>query len=290
MLMYKDNGLAILQIEELEHMPTANRRRWMRDYMKEYRQGKLRRGVVSRHLHPARVEKLKTVHRLNSFKWRLSKLLSPQYEILTCMQYLPEYGVFKTDDGLILGFDEEFCYNNNEVLDAFPVLKKFKRNFDAGGGELFKAFLFRTHSRRFDRVTECVVGVLDKAALLENLQQLPSQSGRRWEIVWKKVKNEARQGTWRKLDFSRNPQLWIQRYTECYSLKWTARNRPRWNSSALHIRLCGWAIGVRRIGRGVWDEWSIAESKGARKLILSPIVWHDEIWCDEIVRVMKSLV
>jgi hypothetical protein len=63
-------------------MPTANRRGWMRDYMKEYRQGKLRGNVAGSSAHPSRCEELKTAHRLHSFKWRLSKPLSPQYEIL----------------------------------------------------------------------------------------------------------------------------------------------------------------------------------------------------------------
>ena len=33
-------------------MPTRNRRRWMRDYMREYRQGKLRAEVLKGNLHP----------------------------------------------------------------------------------------------------------------------------------------------------------------------------------------------------------------------------------------------
>jgi hypothetical protein len=56
-----------------------------------------------------------------------------------------------------------------------------------------------------------VVGVL--AALLENLQQLPNQSGRRWEEVLNKVKIEARKGGWHKLDFSEGPWLWPGPYT-----------------------------------------------------------------------------
>jgi hypothetical protein len=70
-------------------MPTENRRRWMRDYMKDYRQGKLRKEVVNGHLYsapPHRREELKEAHRLNSYKWRLSTLLSLQYEIFISMQ------------------------------------------------------------------------------------------------------------------------------------------------------------------------------------------------------------
>jgi hypothetical protein len=120
--------------------------------------------------------------------------LSPQYEILTCVQYGPEYGVFQNDNGEVLIYDEEFCNNGKEVLDYFPTLEEFKDDFDAGGGEIFKAFLFRTYNKRFDQVTEFVVGVLDKAVLLENLQQLPSQGGRRWKKVLNNVKIEARMG------------------------------------------------------------------------------------------------
>jgi hypothetical protein len=97
---------------------------------------------------------------------------------------------------------------------CYPILKDdFRYTCSKGGGELFKVFLFRKYSRKFDRVTECVVGVLDKAALLENLQKLPSQGGIKWEKVLNKVKTEARQGTWRKLDFSRGPNLWVEGYT-----------------------------------------------------------------------------
>jgi hypothetical protein len=70
-------------------MPTAHRRQYMRDYMKEYRQGRLRGNAAGRHPHsgnPDRREKLKEAHRLDSFKWRISGFLGPQYEILLCIQ------------------------------------------------------------------------------------------------------------------------------------------------------------------------------------------------------------
>ena len=71
-------------------MPTVHRQLWMRDYMKEYRQGKLRGGRIEGHLQPAnpdRREKLKEDHRFDSHKWRLSKRLGPRYDLLFYVQY-----------------------------------------------------------------------------------------------------------------------------------------------------------------------------------------------------------
>jgi hypothetical protein len=72
MLMYKDERLDILPVEEPKYMPTANRRRWMRDYMEEYRKGKRRGDMVECHSRSARGEDLKMAHRFESFKWRFS--------------------------------------------------------------------------------------------------------------------------------------------------------------------------------------------------------------------------
>jgi hypothetical protein len=147
--------------------------------MKEYRQGKKRTDMSTGHLHhgnPAMRELLKEGHRLDSFKWRISKLLSSQYEILLYVEYAPEYGVFKNDNGLWLGYGEEFCNDIKEVMRCYPTLKEeFKHMCDIGGCELFKVFLLRKYSPKFDWAIDCIVGVLDKAALLENLQKLPCQ-------------------------------------------------------------------------------------------------------------------
>lgn len=281
-LVYEDYERDTPQAEEPEYMPTANRRQWMRDYMKEYRQGNLRGGVAGQRPDSDRREMLKEAHRLDSFKWRLSKLSSPQYEILLCEQYAPEYGIFKKDDSVIT-HHPEFCNNIKDVLDYFPILEEeFRPHFDIGGSELFKVFLFRKYGRKFNRVTDSVVGVLDKAALLENLQRLPSQGGNKWEKVLNRVEREARQGTWRKLDFSEEPCLWVESYTLCQALKWTSRDRPRWSSSELHRRLYGWALGSRRIGPGERYEWLRARDGYSGRLILSPFLWCDEIYDDEI--------
>jgi hypothetical protein len=56
-------------------MVDAQRRRYMSDYMKKYRQN------------PAKRKHLKMTHRLDSFQWRVAKLLGPRYEIWMCAQY-----------------------------------------------------------------------------------------------------------------------------------------------------------------------------------------------------------
>jgi hypothetical protein len=267
-----------LHIGESEHMPTAYRRQWMRDYMKEYRRGKLRGEVIKGHLHPGnpgRREKLKEIHRLDSFKWRLSQLLSYQHEILFCIEYGPEYGIFKDEEGVVIsGYDEDLCNDVEEVLQMFPTLEDFYI-FDIGGSEIFKVFVLEKYSKKFDRVTNCLVGVLDKLALLENLQELPSQGGSKWEKVLNKVKAESIQGTWQKLDFSREPLLQLDRHTWCYLLKCTARDHPQWNSRKLHSCLCGWAMGSRSIGS--WGKEELPprgnpDDNFPRKVIISPIL------------------
>jgi hypothetical protein len=253
-------------------MPTANRRRWMCDYMKDYRQGKLRGAVPRASADPARSDELRTANRLHTFKWRISVLLGPQYEILICMQYGPEYMDFKIDDGFILGYGEDFLFNRKWILEAFSPLEEFKNACDAGGGELFKAFLIRKYSRRRNRATNCVVGVLDKAALLENLQRLPNQGGRRWAEVLHKVKIEAAKGGWRNLDFTSEPMLWLSGHIMCHPLKWTVRKHPKWSSPVLHSRLLGWAIGVRKTSRGERYERPTAHGDYPMRLIRSPIL------------------
>jgi hypothetical protein len=105
-------------------MPTENRRRWMRHYMKEYRQGKLRGDGTERHPRPDRCEKLKEAHRLNAFRWRLSKLLSPQYEIFLCRQYEPDSTEFDRDGTLIM-FGKGYCDNINITFDYLLGLEEF---------------------------------------------------------------------------------------------------------------------------------------------------------------------
>jgi hypothetical protein len=56
-------------------MTTPHRRRWMRDYMSNYRR------------HPEKNEALKKAHRFDSFLWRLSKCFGLQYYLLMCMEY-----------------------------------------------------------------------------------------------------------------------------------------------------------------------------------------------------------
>jgi hypothetical protein len=261
---------------------------WMRQYMREYRQGKLCGDIAGRDPNPHRYEALKTAQRLYSFKWRLSKLLGPQYEILLCVQYGPDYGAFKTADGHILGPGEELLYEPKKVLRSFPQLKTFKRCFGMGGGELFKVLDVVTFSNRFDRATECVVGVLDKAVLLEKLSQLPHQGGQKWEKVLDKAKVEASKGKWRPLEFwdhscgkyldhPSGKYLFIADQTACFSLEWTARDQPNWNSLSLYDRLCIWAMGIRGNGSWAGQEWKGAKNGDLRRVLISPIMRSDVI-------------
>jgi hypothetical protein len=243
----------------------------MGNYMKEYRQGRLRRGIPEGSIQHKRREKLKEDHRFYSFKWRLSKLLSRQYEILLFLQYEPEYD--QTDDDQFIGYSDEFCNNINEVLLCFRILDfEFQCACDMGGSELFKAFLFRKYSRKWNWSVDCVVGVLDKAALLENLQRLPDQGGQRWGAVLNKVKIEAGKGGWHKLDFSGGSAIWVEAYTECYLLKWTKRSRPRWSSSELHSLLSRWVQGSRKLG--IREPLN---NNSRTKMMISPILWGNKI-------------
>ena len=254
----------VLQAGELKHMPSRYRSKpWRREYMKDYRQGILRSNSKEPLAHSTKREELKVAQRLYSFKWRLSKLLSRQYDILLFLQYEPEYDVFQ--------YGYEFCNNVDEVIVYFRILDlEFVWRCDMGGSELFKVFLFRTYSKRWDRATDCVVGVLDKEALLEKLQQLPNQGGERWKKVLDKANIEARKGEWRRLDFSRGYRQWVGLHTECYLLKWTEKKRPRWSSSKLYGLLCRWERGSYKIG-----VWKRVNANDTTKVIVSPILGED---------------
>ena len=146
----------------LEHMPNVHSPYYMHDYMKEYRQGKLRTEVVKGHVHPgnpARREKLNEANRLNTFKWRISKLLSPRYEILLCIQYRPEpeYCPFNENEVMIHTYSKEECNDIKEVIDWFPVLNEYFIDICNTGGEIFKVFLLEKYSRKFDWFTDCLV-------------------------------------------------------------------------------------------------------------------------------------
>jgi hypothetical protein len=257
------------QAGEPKHMPRLHdTKRWRREYMKDYRQGLLQDGGTEPSAHVAKREKLQAGQRIYSFKWRLSKLLSHQYDVLLFLQYESEYCVSEADDSMFLGYEDEFCSDADEVISCFRILDcDFHCPCDMGGGELFKVFLFRTYSKKWDRATDCVVGMLDKAALLKQLQQLPNQGGQKWEKILSKVEIEARKGKWRELDFSDGPARWLGLYTECYLLKWTERKRPRWSSSRLYSLLCRWEKGSYKIGMPTGAD--------ATKLIVSPILWGD---------------
>lgn len=248
-------------------MPTANRRLWMRDYMKEYRQGKLRGGRVEGHFQPGnpdRREKLKEAHRLDSFKWRLSKLLGPQYDLLFYVQYEPEK------------WDNEYelpCHKSGD----FPVSDWFWSHCDSGGGEIFKLFLFMRVNRAYNQFTSCIVGVLDKAALLKHLQDLTGRKRKELNNVIEKLEAAARKERWHALDSS-NPRcfwfdgyLWFSERDVCFQpLKWTARKRPDWRDARLRNLLSRWMSGHRQTG--TWDRFEMrGVNNGLRRGLFSPI-------------------
>jgi hypothetical protein len=270
-------GPDVNSIKELESMPTANRRYWMNGYMKEYRQGKLRGDVTRRQSDPVRREELRKAQRLQSFKWRIATLLSPQYEILMCVQYEPTSGVYREDNGDIWGFPREICEDQEKTQDCFPILKDFKKAFDVGGRELFKVFVLVKYNRKFNQCTDNIVGVLDKAVLFDSLQQLPPHDRPKWEGVLNKVKFDSTRGEWRPLECSETSwQLFEEYRTICQSLKWTNRQRPKWNSPELYIRLSGWAMEVHRRHRWEHHE-ALGSSDIAWRVLISPICWCDEI-------------
>jgi hypothetical protein len=248
---------------------------YMREYMREYRQGKLRGHLIRGHPASsifARRENLKMSHRLESFKWRLSRLLNSQYEILLCVEYKSVDGMFKNGEDDILGYDEEIFHKSKEVLAEFPILKQFKAACNAGGSDLFKAIIFAKYTHNFTRWTTYIAVVLDKATLLNNLQKLPNKGGFRWKSVMDKLAEEKRYGEWHELDFSGEYCLSARPYIVGYLARWTTNDRPQWDSSELHRRLCAWAIGNHRL-RG-WGKYEGLNANGnqPKKLLISPIL------------------
>jgi hypothetical protein len=275
-LVYEDHELAIPQVGEPRPMPGRRRRSysWTRNYMKEYRQGKLRGDITDESTRDERREKLKEAHRLDSFKWRLSKLLGSQYEILLCVQYERIYRNYKSNNGRIDVVDTGSRVK--DVLEACPILKSFKACCSPGGSEIFKAFVLSSYGRKYNGMTPYVVGVLDKAALLKNLRNVPKESDNDWDRVITKVETKAREEIWRELDFSGKIGLWLGNRVFCQPLKWTIHKDPKWASSQLHELLHRWVIGNRKIRKREWEEERKA-NKCVFRLIISPILRRDEI-------------
>jgi hypothetical protein len=234
-------------------MTTDRRRRYMSDYMKKYRQDLAKR------------EDLKRDHRLNSFKWRLSTLLSAQYEILFYVQY---EAIEWIDKEMIPDWSRESMWTN---LDSFPVLDYFWCMCDTGGNEVFKLFLFMKFNRKHDQVIYCVVGVLDKEALLKNLKLLTGKIRKELNSITEKVEVKAREERWRKLDFSTDSVLWLKQRIYCSPLKWTVRKRPNWKSADLRDLLRRWETGSRQVGK--WERWERGVNNDpSTRGIFSPIL------------------
>jgi hypothetical protein len=127
---------------EVALMVDAQHRHYMNNYMKKYRQKRVKRDY------------LKMTHRIDSFKWRISKLLGPRYEILMCAQY----------DAYITTYDDY-------VVDQ-DLYRSFKKNCNQGGMTIFKVCFFDKWNRLYRKYNCCIVGILDKYALCQSFREL----------------------------------------------------------------------------------------------------------------------
>jgi hypothetical protein len=229
-------------------MTTADRRAWMRNYMAtRYRRN------------PEKYEKLKEAHRWDSFLWRISKFLTPQYEIIMCAQYGPFFDVEEAnnqestdstcDDGTNSTFDP---------IDESLMLKLFKLpsppipffvGFEVGGGEIFKILCLFKNVDPHRRLVVCSeIYVLDKAALFQYLKGATRYSENIYKGIIRKLEKE--QDTWHEIDFSnaRSEQPALIR------MRWTDRKDPDWESSQFQAFLRIWEMGARKIAkRTVWE-------------------------------------
>jgi hypothetical protein len=227
------------------YMLSVQRCQYLKHYMKEYRRD------------PTKRDGLKKAHRLDSLKWRLSMLLGPQYTLLFFVQYEP------------IEWDEQYGVPECSA-EGYPVLEWFWTECYSGGGELFKVFVLMRCSRRYDRITDYVIGVLDKAALLKNLQRLTGRKRKEWNGIIEHLEVEARKEKWRELDFSDYGFLQLEKYMYCRPLKWTARKRPDWKDAGLRDLLYRWKDGHRRFGH--WERFEMREGNQApRRGMFSPI-------------------
>jgi hypothetical protein len=102
-------------------MTTAHRRAWMRNYMAtRYRRD------------PERYEKLKEEHRWDSFLWRVSKFLSPQYEIIMCAQYGPFFVCEELDNQESTDSTCDDSINDFDLVDKSIPLTLFRIPFEVG--------------------------------------------------------------------------------------------------------------------------------------------------------------
>jgi hypothetical protein len=220
---------------------TRHRHDWMRDYMREYRQGKLRGTDVGRDSALLRCENLKVAHRFTSFKWRFSKLLSPQYQILVCIQYAQQE--YHNKD-LIPDWSS---VDENTILEVFPELSMFQHTCKPGG-EIFKLFVFSRFNKKHDQITLCVIGVLDKSILLKYRQKILDYYDEEWDFILDWIAAEESMGIWSEFGFSKDVDRWLGDLVMCSPLRWTIKNSPNWRSVHLRNLLNRWQLDNRKIG------------------------------------------
>ena len=209
-------------------------------------------------------------HRFDSFKWRCSKLLSPQYEILVCVQYNQRKWPYKDM------VPDRSDVNEKTILEVFPDLDTFQDACEPGG-ELFKVFVLTKFNRRCDEITEYVTGVLDKSTLLKYKHKLLDYNYEGWDLLIEDIEAEVRRDIWYELDFSKGIHIWLGKYVLCTSVRWTMRDHPNWRSARLRNLLHRWKIG--KIGNRMLGKWERAiiqeENNFIGKGIWSPILLGD---------------
>jgi hypothetical protein len=254
-------------------MTTPHRRSWMRKYMSGRRQD------------PEKAKEMRTAHRFDSFIWRLSQFLSPQYDILLCEQAGPFLAfdddslqsspseVHKRDN--VVGHeyesikDEGDCDNlgGSHIFSTFPAFICFYIFCHPGGGDIFKVFSIAKYYLDKEPIKAIfgLVGTLDKQALLNHLSDLTQKEKMIWEGMIKKLVTEKERGRWQDIGFT-NDSLAGYHWK---AVEWAHHDDPDWNSTQLHAFLRMWEGGHRRIGKRTQTDWWASDVRC--RLIASPI-------------------
>jgi hypothetical protein len=244
-------------------MTTPHRRRWMREFMLDYRRS------------PGKYEQLRKDHRVDSFIYRLSKLLSPRYDILMCMQYGPflvhdisEDASLENNGGINRheeNFDDEFN-DYPYPYNTFPIFLYFYIYFEPGGGDVFKLFCYTKYylDGASIRAILGMIGVLDKCALLNELTRLTGEGRIIWRDMIRKLEKESKE--WREINLSddRDPVEYGWK-----SIEWASHDSPDWNSVQFQTFLRLWKAGNGKIGKREADEWWDGNVK--YRFVASPI-------------------
>jgi hypothetical protein len=237
-------------------MAATGRRRWMREFMSNYRQN------------PEKREELRKAHRFDSFIWRLSKFLGPRYDILMCHQGGP-FLFYDSENPSV-----EDTENNSDdgpgthIFEAFPTFLIFYIVCEPGGGDVFKVFSYAKYyfyNSHIDAIWG-MVGTLDKYALFNRLTRLARKERTIWENMIRKLEKEKERTDWREIelidDVDADELHWK-------SQEWAPHDEPDWHSSQFQTFLRMWEVGHRKLGKREEGEWSNDGLK--HRLVASPI-------------------